>query len=176
MKAIITAWVLLFGFLDCSASLSAGERRGNELLVQLKNGVLERGELITVRTNSIILVGSSSGVDITIEVSKISRITVIKKSKALLHGGLGALIGVGLGVAIGFISGGGDIFGYHNVEPGPMAIILGLCGAAVGGTGGLIEGAISGADEEYRLEGKSEAEIQAIIRGLAPHARIRDYS
>ena len=77
-----------------------------------------------------------------------------------------------MGVAVGFISGEGDIFGYHNVKAGPMAIILGLCGAAIGGAIGLVEGAMSGADEEYQLEGKSEDEIQAILKELAPHARV----
>jgi hypothetical protein len=68
---------VIFSLLGLSANLRAGERRGAALVVQKKDGAQEKGELIAVKQNSIVLLGSSSGADVSIDVPDIKTIRIL---------------------------------------------------------------------------------------------------
>jgi len=70
-------------------SLMAKEKRGAELIVNMKDGQSVRGELITVKENSILLLEQGSGADVTVDIEDIGVIEIVKKSKLLPGAGLG---------------------------------------------------------------------------------------
>jgi len=65
MKKIIPLF-LVFSLLALSGNLLAKERRGAELIVQKKDGQQVRGELITVKEHSLLLL-DSKGKDASID-------------------------------------------------------------------------------------------------------------
>ena len=83
---------LVFSVLMLSGSLFAKEKKGASVEIQKKDGQLVQGELISVKENSLLILDSDSGADVTVFIRDISEIRVVKKSKVLLGGGVGFLI------------------------------------------------------------------------------------
>ena len=165
--------LLVIPLLGSSQDLIAGERHGAMLTVQKKDGHQENGELIAVKPSSLLLLDSASGADLSIEVSEISTIRIIKKSKVWAGLGWGALAGAALGAVIGLISyGGGDVW---FDSAGEKAFFAGAFFAIPAGLLGLVIGAAKGADERISFEGKNDLQIQSALRGLRYIARIPDF-
>jgi len=161
------ALFLVFSLLALSGNLFAKERRGAKLIVTKNDGQQIRGELITVKPNSLLLL-DAEGKDVSVGIGDIKVIRIVKKSKVLIGIGLGLLIGAGIGALIGY-SGGGDWGpGFGALYGG---IVSGAIGLLVGGTLGFA----SGIDNTIQIEGMTDSELHAIMYKLRKKARIRDY-
>ena len=170
----IVSLLLVFSLLGLTGSLLAGERRGAMLVVQKKDGFQAEGELIAVKQNSILLLGSSSGAEVSIDVPDIKTIKIVKKSRVLSGLGLGFLIGGGAGAGLGLLS-GNDQPGWFSWTAGAKAIVLGGTFGIVGGIIGLIAGAGAGHTQTIQIEGESALTVQAVLSNLKPKARIPDF-
>jgi len=95
------ALFLTFSLMMLSVNLYAKERRGAKLIVTKTDGQKIRGELITVKPNSLLLL-DTDGKDVSIDIVDIKVIRVVKKSEALSGAVLGILIGGAAGAALGY--------------------------------------------------------------------------
>ena len=160
---------LIFSILALSGNLMAKEKRGAQLIVQKKDGQQVKGELIAVKENSLLMLESESGADVSINVENIKFIKIVGTSKSLLGAGLGFLAG---GVLIeGFILvssgyiGNGMAIGYWLLVFGPIGALLGtLIGATVGEK-----------EKIYRIDVGTQEQINMILEKLSSKARIPDY-
>ncbi len=169
MKIKVWASVLILFLLVCTGNLAAKERRGAELLVTKTDGQQIQGELIAVRQNSILLL-SSEGVDISVEIRDISVITIVKKTEV----NTGILGGFLIGAIGGYFVGQGvrDVSAQEQVLITSATIIVGgTLGSIIFGLG---FGAIFGKDKSIKIEGKSESEIKEILEKLRNQARIKN--
>jgi hypothetical protein len=171
--------LLVISLLGLSQNLIAGERHGAMLSVQKKDGHQDNGELIAVKPSSLLLLDSASEADISIEVSDISAIKVVKKSRAWIGLGLGALIGAGIGALLGVanVVDPGRIGGKRVLwrSRGQKAVVIGAFFAVPSGLLGLGIGAAAGTDKKIQFEGKSDLEIQSALGELRQKARIPDF-
>lgn len=167
--------LMVISLMGLSENLIAGERRGAMLMVQKKDGSQENGELIAVKQSSILLLGSSSGTDISIEVKDINIIKIVKKSRALSGLGIGSLIGGGSGAAMGFIIGDDPPNQFFSFSALEKALIVGAALGIIGGLVGWTAGALAGTDETMQIYGKSDLEIQAALANLKQKARISNF-
>ncbi len=172
--------LLVISLLGFSQNLIAGERHGAMLSLQKKDGHQEDGELIAVKPSSLLLLNSLSGADVSIEVSDISAIRVVKKSRAWAGLGFGALGGAAMGAIIGLASGDDpqreDFWGnMFRFSAGEKALWTGFALGVVGGVVGLTVGALAGTDKTIQFEGKNDIEIQLALGKLKQKARIPDF-
>ncbi len=182
-KCIVLFLVLsLFAF---SENLYA-KKNGSELIVQKIDGQYAIGELIAVKENSLLLLDSESGADVSVDIREIKLIEIVKKSKSLAWGGIGLISGAVIGSLIGYVE-GDDPPGYgtwwgHRVwmdlsimtakdKALGYGFYIGLSGAILGG----IIGALEGSDKIVQIEGKSETEIRKALYKLRKKARIRNF-
>lgn len=172
---------LVFSIVSLTVNLYAKEKRGAELILQKKDGTQIKGELITIKTNTLLLLDSETKTDKSIMINNIKVITVLKKSKVWTGAALGGLAGAGAGVITGFISGDDEYNPYQtlNWTAEQKAIIGGILYGFVGALGGMliftIFHEISG-KETIQLEGKSPEEINEALNKLRKKARIPDYN
>ena len=167
-----TALFLVFSILALSIPLTAKGRKGADLIVWKTNGQGVRGELIAVKENSLLLLERESGADVTIDIGDVSKIRIVKKSKILQGAGYGALVGVGT-VAVLIALGPGNGGGGDDEELGLYLFIIACFIGIPSVIGGLI-GAASGIDKTFKLEDKSNLEIQKILEKLRKKARVRN--
>ena len=161
---------LAFSLLGLSGTLMAGERRGATVVVQKNDGAQVKGELIAVKQNSILLLGSSSGTDVSLDVPDIETIRVLKKSRAWEGSGYGFLLGGTSGALLGPL-----IRKNWWVTPTERVLIgLGSFGLAAGAIG-FVVGASSGGEQTIQIERKSEPKVQSALKALKSKARIPDY-
>jgi hypothetical protein len=154
MKKLISLF-LVFSLLALSANLYAKERRGAKLIITKTDGQQIRGELITVKPSSLLLL-SITGRDVSVDIADIKVIKIVKKSKALL----GACIGLLAGIVAAKI---GKYLIFAVIYPSTGMI-----------TGGLWGGYI-GRDKTIQIEGMTDSEIRETMDKLRKKARIRDY-
>ncbi|MCK4495651.1 MAG: hypothetical protein KAU91_04830 [Candidatus Aminicenantes bacterium] len=182
MKKCI-ALFLVFSSFVLSGNLYA-KKKGAELIVQKIVGQQVRGELITVKENSLLLLDSESGADVSVDIREIKLIEIVKKSKSLAWGGIGLVSGAVIGALIGYLEGDDYPIGETGVVitwPGPTpitadekALNYGIGCGILGGVLGGIGGAIAGADKTIQIEGKSETEIRKALNKLCKKARVRN--
>ncbi len=166
---------LVFSLVMLSVDLYAKERRGAKLIITKKDGQQIRGELITVKPNSLLLL-DTEGKDVSIDITDIRVIRIMKKSKVGKGALYGCLIGAGLGFMTGLIS-GDDPPGTWllPMTAGQKAAIGGAAFGALGLLGGVLFGAAAGTDKTVQIEGMSDLEIREALDKLRKKARIRDY-
>ena len=180
MKAKGTKFVSLFlvlSLLVLITPITAKEKRGVNIEIYKTKPEIEgtpwqkpdiKGELIAVKENSLLLL-DSEGADITVNMSDIKFLIIDKKSitgKVFLSGFL-------VGGAIGALFGAN----WPEVENAKLAALtLGLAGGlALGGAGAFVA-AIASKDKIIQIIGKSDSEIQEILKNLRKEARIPDYN
>jgi len=152
---------------------SRRKKHGANLIIQKINGQQVRGELITVKPSSLLLL-NTEGKDVSVDIEEIKVITVVKKSKALSLGAIGLAGGVGLIlVFFAFLE---IITVEHAKELGfegiaEASVDAGLSGFLLGAT----VGAVYGKDKTYQIERMSDSEIKKAMDKLRKKARIRDY-
>ena len=175
-----TVLFLIFSLMMLSINLYAKERRGATLIIQRKSDQIKntqlkgtpweeitgiRGELITVKPTSLLLL-NPEGKDMSVNITDIKVIRIVKKSKALLGAGIGFLILGGGGALIGYLSSDYE-------EPAFSAIEYGLVGGLVGVVLGAGIGA--GKGKTIQIEGMTNSEIKETLNYLRKKARIRNY-
>ncbi len=166
---------LVFSILALSGNLYSNEEKGVELAIQKKDGQVVKGELIVVKESSLLLMGSVSGADVTVLIIDISEIRVVKKSKALIGGRLGLIVGVFAGAVVASIS--KEPLDSSQLHFGPPeevsgAMVVGLLGFGIGAA----IGAIVGTDKYIQVEGKTDSEIAETLEYLRKRARIPAYN
>ncbi len=162
---------LIFSLMVLSVNLYAKERRGAKLIVTKKNGQQIEGELIAVKRDSLLLLDSESGVDVSIDIKEIKAVTIEKKSKWLLRAGIGLLIG---GIVGGVI--GEEIDPSRSGGLGDIGFGGGIIGLPIGmAVGALFGGATARKVKTMKFEGKSQRWIEFYLEKLRKKARIRDY-
>ncbi|MBA7638086.1 hypothetical protein ES703_45737 [subsurface metagenome] len=160
---------LIFSLVMLSANLYAKERRGAKLTITKKDGQQIEGELITVKPKSLLLL-NSDGKDVSVGITDIKVIRVVKKSKFWTGAGAGIII-FGGGTALSIA-----IFGtWESDEVLDVALFGGAIGAAAGLLIGGVTGALLGTDKTIQIEGMTDLEIRETLEKLRKKARIRDY-
>ena len=182
-KAIAIIIFMSFGVFSVSCysikpidpRLSSSRKAGATFIVTKIDGTIIEGELITVKQNSILLLGASSGEDESIRFEDINTLETVKKS--------GLYWGAGLGLALGAI--GGGVMGHQSANPlnsgsfierdVTTTLFVGACGALVGGLiGAGIGNSISG-PKTFKIKGKPQEEVSAVMEKLRTKARVSDY-
>ena len=164
---------LIFSLMILSVNLYAKERRGAKLIVTKLDGQLIKGELITVKPNSLLLL-DTEGKDVSVGIEDIKVIKIAEK------------LGVAWGALVGLLGGAG--FGAYfagmwsfvlKASWGEASSLMAKWGAICAPFGAII-GAILGdlllkVSKTIQIEGKSDTEIQEAMDKLRKKARIRDY-
>ena len=164
------ALFLAFSLVTLSVNLYAKERRGAKLIILKKDGQQVRGELIAVKQNSLLLLDSETGADVSVDIKDIKVIKIRKKSMA----GRGILLGGSVGALIGLAAyKKPEPTGLFTIDIGPGPTALG--GGIVGGLIGLVIGLVAGTDKTIHFEGMTDSEIKEALDKLRKKARIRDY-
>jgi hypothetical protein len=163
--------LLIFSIIFFCGNLLAAEK-GAQIEIQQKNGRAVKGELITVKENSLLIVDSVSGADVSVLIADIRYITILKKSKALLWGGIGSAAGIGIGALSGVIAHGGEQWFGSQAE---WAMYGAATGAVIGLIGGIAVGAIMGSDKTFDMDEQTQSEIKKTMKYLQGIARISDF-
>ncbi len=156
------------------------EKQGARLLITKRDWQQVEGELIAVKPTSLLLL-NTEGKDMTVFISDIRTIRIVKKSKFFQTLGMGVLIGAVTGAIIGFAQGetesalGGSILEGGTLTAGENALIFGAIFGFLGFFTGVAMGLASGGDEKIQIEGKSEKKIRKTLDYLRKKARVRDY-
>lgn len=158
---------LMFSILLATGNLFAKEKKGADLIIQKNNGIQVRGELIAVKKNSLVLLGLSPMVDVTVDLAEIKMIRVVRKSKLLFGAGIGLLTGYVAGSVIVST----DTSGSLGLSETDIVASIVFWGFAIIGT---IVGATAGTDEKILIEGKTDSEIRKILDKLRKHARVKN--
>ncbi len=166
----LTSLFLVFCLVALSGNLIGSERKGAKLSIQKKDGQEVKGELVTVKPDSLLLL-DSEGVDVSVDIENVKTIKIMKKSKAY-ELGLAGFLG---GAAYSGITHSGT----RKEEVGEEAtqhfvgrtVVIGL----IAGAAGIIIGLALGMDKKIKIEGKSDVEIAAVLEKLSKKARIRNF-
>ncbi len=165
---------LVFSLMMLSVNLYAKERRGAKLIITKTDGQQIRGELITVKPNSLLLL-DTDGKDVSVGISDIKVIRVVMKSKVWTGAGIGLVVGGGGGVlcphAVNLAIGPAEGFG----DPWEYSGMIGICTGVAGLLAGAIVGGLFGIDKTIHFEGMTDSEIKETMDKLRKKARIRDY-
>lgn len=177
---------LVFSLFALSIDLYA-KKRGMKLIIIKTDGIYIPGELITVKEESLLLLDSETGADVSINIWNVRAIEIKGKSKAgkgigkgshyglLIGGGLGVLAGAGFVGGLGSMGADVSSVGETLLTIVIVGAIGGAVGAIIGGSIGGIIGAFSKESEVIRIEGMAEWEIQETLDYLRKKARVRDY-
>ena len=160
MKKFISLF-LVFSLMALSANLYAKEKRGVKLIITKTDGQQIRGELITIKPNSLLLL-DTEGKDVSIDIGDIKVIRIVKK--AFSGAGVGFLIGAVPAIIIGI---------YMEAPAAGYLRAIGLFGG-IGALLGIFRVA-AGTDKTIQIEGMSDSEIKEAMDKLRKKARIRDY-
>jgi len=177
--------LLVFLLMAFSVNLLAKERRGAKLTVIKLDGQLIKGELITIKPSSLLLL-NTEGKDESIDINCI-KVIKIKKSMTLVVAGIGFLVGGATGILFGpaeeksasfwtmyYMSFLWLFISKENAES-----ISGLTNGLVYGAGGALLGGLIGTvvkkEKAIQIEGMTDSELQKTLDNLRKKARIRDY-
>ncbi len=165
--------LLLFAFSpDC---LKAGTKQGAMIVVQKSGGHQIQGELIAVRKESLILLDSESGIDVSVKTEEVEIIHILRAPKT----GLGAISGFLVGGAVGTVAAGksSNCGECPNSSANSVSRNI-LGGVLLGGVGALIGaliGSTAGNNKIIILQGLSREELNIELEKLRSKARIRDF-
>ena len=160
----LVAAILAILMLALPGTLSAANWRGIEIIVTTQDGRQFRGELIAVKSDSLVLLDAERK-DLSILVAEIKNIKVRRRSKALQ----GLLYGFLAGAVGGAIWGGIAADDEWGVAGG--AFLGGLFIAPPTSLLGLVAGMGAGLDDETDLAGLPEPELDRIWAKLSRQAR-----
>jgi hypothetical protein len=166
IKKFVTV-LLMVTFIGGLGALWAKERRGAQLLIELKDGGRAAGELISVQKRSLLLL-DAQGKDGACDIAQIAKIRVVRKSKAKTGAIIGFLAG---GLAFGVM--GSAAAEQDNANRVSGFLIFGGIGGAISGSIGLGLGAALGHDKMMDFSGRSDAEIEHSLKKLRRYARVQ---
>jgi hypothetical protein len=147
------------------APLSAAKREGAQVIVDLKEGERFSGELIAVRTDSLLIL-DGSGQDRTCELGAVARLTLgPRRHRAFKAALVGGLAGAVVGATIGVLKANGD----HRATF-VSAVVFAPLGGVVGAfTAGLIAGS---RERTYVFEGMTDEQVEKALLKLKAAARM----
>ena len=153
---------IFIGYFALPPGLPAQERRGATLVVTKLDGSQVSGELIAVKPDSLLLLGPGEK-DVSIAMTDIGRVRIVRRSPTGLRTAAGFLLGSGIrGMAT-----------EPDIEWGwAHAAVAGI----VGGIAGLVSGVISSKDRSLRSWGEPEGASRPYLdrlRGLSRASRSR---
>lgn len=154
-------------------NLSPDQKPGVKLVIKKTDGQKVRGELITVKKDSLLLKDAGSGADVSVDVGDINKITIVKKSqfwKAAAFGFGGVALGATLGCAAG-----DDPPGWCSMTASDKALLAGIFFGLIGIFLGALAGLSDGIDYTIKLEGRSDSEIKDILEDLRKEARVPNF-
>jgi hypothetical protein len=167
-KAGLAVAVLTASFLLFAADAFGKAGRGGTVIVTLKSGVQASGELIHVRPASILIL-DTSGRDASFDLTELSSIRVVRRSKALQGALLGVLVGAGTGLLAGSAATQGDDFdGSFGTK-----LIMFYGGGFAGLIVGVIAGGSAGRDLDIQVEGVPPPALRAALQKLSKFARVK---
>ncbi|MFC2161631.1 hypothetical protein ACFLRX_08275 [Acidobacteriota bacterium] len=165
---------LVFCLVALSGNLSAQVKKGVNVDVETNDGQIISGELITVKSDSLLLMDAETQADLSVKIEEVKTILVKNKSRFIELGVAGALLGVAMQGLIQKTesttthSVGGD--DDENISQTKTSFLE--YGAIGLGTGALL-GALVGMNKTIQIQGKSEAEIQQDLEKLSKKARVK---
>lgn len=147
------------------------KRHGANTSVKKIDGKLIKGELVTVKDSSLLILESKSATEVFIDINEVKSIKTINKSSFLIGLGAGFAIGAtgGAVLAGAFVGVGGE----RSAELRDYlsgALIVGFPATILGGFIGSILGT-----NKFEIEDMSPEEIKETIGKLRSKARIHDY-
>ena len=156
-----------------SGNLIAEVRHGAEVEARKKDRNVVKGELIAVKSNSIVVL-NSTGADVPLNISDISGIHIRKGSQVeggliagiLLGGAAGALFGARVERGIDWASGN---------KPHEWGFEKDLVCALAGGALGAILGSQIKASENIQIQGKTPEQLKAALEKLRSKARVPNF-
>lgn len=166
----LIALILVFSLVSLSGNLMAAERKGVKLIIQKTDGQEIKGELITVKSNSLLILDAETETDTTVNLNIIDVITVDNKS-LMFELGVGGFLLMGatrlsLHSSLERVDKGGETATTHQVQD---TWLWGAMGAGVG----VLAGAVFGVNKTIRIQGESEADIQSAMEKLSKKARVK---
>ena len=184
MRKTISILLVFYVFL-LSGLIFAEENRGAIIEVYEKKPQMEgapwemaaiRGELIAVKKNSLLILESDSGSDVSVQINDVYEVKILKKSKKLAGGIIGFLTGVGIGIAASLI-------GWEKWSWAPkdtktkyrIVIAGGVSGGVIAAVAGGMIGAHKSRPETYRIAGKTHKEVTRILVRLRAKASVSNY-
>ncbi len=159
---LIFSLVALSGNLSAQ-SLSKSEKKGTKLRIQKNDGQHVKGELITVKKDSLLLLNAELNADITVLIKDIETITIVKKSLGFQFMVYGALAGV--------LYGSAKKETYKYLDRNQAYFVAGAVLAATG----FAIGTVAGINKKIRIQGKSDTEIQETLEKLSKKARVPNF-
>jgi hypothetical protein len=123
VASAITA-IAVAALLAAPAGLEAKGRRGDLIILTKVDGAPIRGELISVRPESLLV--RSGGEAFTIPRPKIQSVTILRRSRTASGALTGFTIGAALGIAWGIARGPDPIHGHPAIPAGAVGGGLGL--------------------------------------------------
>jgi hypothetical protein len=170
------AGCLILAFSSICPGLAAKEKKGARLEVECRVSSREYrsdqrlsrrlvGELIAVRSDSLLLVEEYSEFAHSIDVRDILRVKVLNKTSPQTSGLYGAVAGLCAGLLLGGL-GGAD----KEDTPGAM-LSLGAIGATAGGLAGFYLGHLA-MGKTFEFAGRPESLVQAMLAQLSSMARV----
>ena len=163
MKNKVLVWMVILSLLIFSGSLAAKERRGAELEILKKDRTVSKGELIAVKKNSILLLDSRTGADVTINISEV--LSIEEKKKSRVWEGLGVGLPIGVVAAVAYPE---DQSGFG---PDFTPLLFFFAGIIAGG----IVGAFLGIDSQILVATMPQEEVEVYLKKLSKKARIPDF-
>jgi hypothetical protein len=150
-------------------AIEAGGRKGFDVVVSQVEG-FQKGELVGVKADGLVIM-TKIGV-VTVALSEITSVRVIKKMNRVSGGLIGAVAGGLAGIGVAKLS---------NVQADDWGDAIGKGSLFI--FGGMVPGAVAGAlladqlakDEVYILKNKSGGEIEKILAQLRKRAGVTDY-
>lgn len=166
----LIALILVFSLVSLSGNLMAAERMGVKLIIQKTDGQEIKGELITVKSDSLLILDAETKTDTTVNLNIIDVITVDNKS-LMFELGVGGFLLMGatrlsLHSALERVDEGDETATTHQVQD---TWLWGAMGAGVG----VLAGAVFGLNKTIRIQGESEADIQSAMEKLSKKARVK---
>ena len=155
------ALVIIIAAILIAPGAYAKERKGVQLKLRTKDGAVLMGELLTVKGRDLILMSIPESQGSNENISNLTSIRIVKKSKFVQGLQYGVLGGVAVGALVGAVSIESDKFALGATAEGALSggMFGGIFGALVGGTVGIV----AGADETFELQGRSDADLNDLL-------------
>jgi hypothetical protein len=166
-KFIATTMLLVFVISLASLPLSAGERRGSDVVVTLTDGSKIKGELLAVRTGALLVSERAAHQGRSIELRQVAKVKVLKTFWALT--GMVFGFGVGFGAAVGIGKLSHDDSKCCGDQMGASLILMSIFTLAGG-----IFGALKSVPTQITLTGGSYQRTQQNLEKLKRYAREKD--
>ena len=165
MKKLITLILCVSLLVTAQGNLAANKKQGATLKIETKDGQI-KGELIAVKKDSLLLKDSWSGADVSIDITNIKVIRIVRGSQAAKGGGYGFLIGAVLGLISAEVN--NNRLSWLYVGHFRAAAFFGSIGAIFGY-------AATELYEKIQIEGMADSWILYHLGELRKIARVPDY-